>query len=134
MAEKVNHPLRARMYVGGLKSLFGEMHDTLVEVEKTGTMPPDMLETLLDVKQAIDFTVNELRRTMPKCCEHGKDPHPACDDECLEEDKQLDEECNECENPKCKKNCDVIPEKELIKDVSKAKLKTVSSKKKGKEE
>lgn len=93
---KVNHPLRARMYVGGLKSLFGDMHDTLVDVEKTGNMPNDMLQNLLDVKQAIDLTVAELKKVVVRCCEHGTPGHDKCTGECSEGDDDAEACSFEC--------------------------------------
>ena len=79
-----NGPIRARMFVGGLKSLFIDMAETLDEVEKTGTMPVDMLQSLLDVKAAIDMTLLQLTKTQMRCCEHA----PTC--------SHGDEECEEC--------------------------------------
>ena len=78
-----NGPIRARMFVGGLKSLFIDMAETLDQVEKTGTMPVDMLQSLLDVKAAIDMTLIQLTKTQMRCCEHA----PACSHE---------EECEDC--------------------------------------
>ena len=58
-----NGPIKARMFVGGLKSLFIDMAETLDEVEKTGSMPVDMLQSLLNVKAAIDMTLIQLSKT-----------------------------------------------------------------------
>ena len=93
-----NGPIKARMFVGGLKSLFVDMAETLEQVEKTGTMPVDMLESLLDVKAAIDMTLIQLNKTQMRCCDHA----PACShdeeecEECGEEIKNC--ECEFCED------------------------------------
>lgn len=72
-----NHSLKARMYLGGLKSLFADMHDMIEGIEKTGNMPGSMLQNLIDVKEAVDLTVSQLKRATIQCCEH--DDH--CDDD-----------------------------------------------------
>lgn len=94
-----NGPLKARLFVGGLKSLFLDMANTLEEVEKTGAMPTDILESLSDVKDAIDLTLSQLNR-LPKrskrCCEHGEH----CEKEDVEEDDEEDDEelyCEDCD-------------------------------------
>lgn len=78
---KTNHPLKARLFIGGLKSLFGDMHDMLEEVEKTGQMSRDMITSLTDVHEAIDLAVDELKKVMSPCCDHSPDAH-LCDDSC----------------------------------------------------
>lgn len=78
---KTNHPLKARLFIGGLKSLFGDMHDMLEEVEKTGQMSRDMITSLTDVHEAIDLAVDELKKVMAPCCDHSPDAH-LCDDSC----------------------------------------------------
>lgn len=90
-----NGPIKARMFVGGLKSLFIDMAETLDEVEKTGSMPVDMLQSLLDVKAAIDMTLIQLSKTKMRCCEHA----PACDHD--DEDEDCDDElfCEGCDFP-----------------------------------
>lgn len=79
-----NHPLKARLFIGGLKSLFGDMHDMLEEVEKTGQMSRDMITSLTDVHEAIDLAVDELKKVMSPCCDHSPDAHQ-CDDTCNDE-------------------------------------------------
>ena len=76
------------MYLGGLKSLFADMHDMIENIEKTGNMPGSMLNNLVDVKEAIDLTLQQLKRATVQCCEH--------DDHC---DEYNDEEelCEDCE-------------------------------------
>lgn len=81
---KTNHPLKARLFIGGLKSLFGDMHDMLEEVEKTGQMSRDMITSLTDVHEAIDLAVDELKKVMSPCCDHSPDAHQ-CDDSCEDE-------------------------------------------------
>lgn len=81
---KTNHPLKARLFIGGLKSLFGDMHDMLEEVEKTGQMSRDMITSLTDVHEAIDLAVDELKKVMAPCCDHSPDAH-MCDDSCGDE-------------------------------------------------
>lgn len=82
MKEKeITAQLKARLYVGGLKSLFGDMHDMIAEIEKTGQMPKDMLNNLDDVKEAIDLTVLHLKKAMMKCCSHAADEEHDCSDD-----------------------------------------------------
>ena len=75
--KEITAQLKARLYVGGLKSLFGDMHDMIAEIEKTGQMPKDMLNNLDDVKEAIDLTVLHLKKAMMKCCSHAADEEHA---------------------------------------------------------
>lgn len=82
-------PIKARMFVGGLKSLFIDMAETLEQVEKTGKMPVDILESLLDVKSAIDMTLLELNKTKPPCCEHQGN--------CYHEAEDSEEDCDYCD-------------------------------------
>lgn len=91
-----NGPLKARLFVGGLKSLFLDMANILEEVEKTGAMPTDILESLSDVKDAVDLTLSQLNRLpqrSKRCCEHSeqceKDEDGSDEDE---EDEEEDEE------------------------------------------
>ena len=92
-------PLKARMYIGGLKSLFIELAETLDEVEKTGQMPVDMLQSLIDIKTAIDITLVQLSKVSVRCCEHA----PECehneneDDDEDEEDDTCDGDCHGCD-------------------------------------
>lgn len=89
-----NGPLKARLFVGGLKSLFLDMANTLEEVEKTGAMPIDILESLSDVKDAVDLTLSQLNRLpqrTKRCCEHGE--HCEKDDE--EDDGENDDDDDE---------------------------------------
>jgi hypothetical protein len=80
--KEITAQLKARLYIGGLKSLFGDMHDMIAEIEKTGQMPKDMLHNLEDVKEAIDLTVYHLNKATMKCCNHAADqPHDCSDDE-----------------------------------------------------
>jgi hypothetical protein len=91
-----NGPLKARLFVGGLKSLFFDMASTLEEVEKTGTMPIDILESLNDVKDAVDLTLSQLNRLTKRtkrCCEHGEDCEKEYDEE--EDDEEL--YCEDCD-------------------------------------
>ena len=55
--QKVNHPLKARMFVGGLKSLLIGVVETLDNIEKTGAVSKDFVEELGDVRTAIDLTL-----------------------------------------------------------------------------
>ena len=96
-----NGPLKARLFVGGLKSLFLDMANTLEEVEKTGTMPVDILESLNDVKDAVDLTLSQLNRLTKRtkrCCEHSE--HCEKDEDESDEDDEEDEEelyCEDCD-------------------------------------
>ena len=74
------HPIKARLLVGGLKSLFGEMHDMLSDLEKEGRMPKNGIDTLADVKKAIDMTVVELQKITPACCSHDQNRHEDCEE------------------------------------------------------
>jgi hypothetical protein len=84
-----NHSLKARMYLGGLKSLFADMHDMIEGVEKTGNMPGSMLQNLVDVKEAIDLTLQQLKKATVQCCEH--------DDSCEDEDEDEELYCEDCD-------------------------------------
>ena len=93
-----NHSLKARMYLGGLKSLFADMHDLIEGVEKTGSMPSGMLQNLFDTKEAIDLTLQQLKRATVRCCDH--DHNHSCEEENEnEEDEDEDEElyCEDCD-------------------------------------
>jgi flavoprotein len=96
-----NSPLKARMFVGGLKSLFIDMAETLDEVEKTGSMPVDILQSLMDIKSAIDMTLIQLSRASVRCCEHAPEcPHTEGDEEDDEQElmcEGCDESLEECE-------------------------------------
>lgn len=90
--KEITAQLKARLYVGGLKSLFGDMHDMIAEIEKTGQMPKDMLNNLDDVKEAIDLTVLHLKKAMMKCCSHAADEeHDCSDDDDDNEDEVVEE-------------------------------------------
>ena len=86
--KEITAQLKARLYVGGLKSLFGDM---LAEIEKTGQMPKDMLNNLDDVKEAIDLTVLHLKKAMMKCCSHAADEEHDCSDDDDNEDEVVEE-------------------------------------------
>lgn len=93
MKEKeITAQLKARLYVGGLKSLFGDMHDMIAEIEKTGQMPKDMLHNLDDVKEAIDLTVLHLKKATMKCCSHAADQEHDCSDDDEDEDENAVQE------------------------------------------
>lgn len=89
--KEITAQLKARLYVGGLKSLFGDMHDMIAEIEKTGQMPKDMLNNLDDVKEAIDLTVLHLKKAMMKCCSHAADEEHDCSDDDDDDDDNEDE-------------------------------------------
>jgi hypothetical protein len=89
-----NGPLKARMFVGGLKSLFIDMAETLEEVEKTGQMPVDILQSLMDIKSAIDMTLVQLSKASVRCCDHA----PECNHVEDEEDEE-DLMCEDCDEP-----------------------------------
>lgn len=90
--KEITAQLKARLYVGGLKSLFGDMHDMIAEIEKTGQMPKDMLNNLDDVKEAIDLTVLHLKKAMMKCCSHAADEEHDCSDDDDDNDDEVVEE------------------------------------------
>lgn len=102
-----NNPIKARLYIGGLKSLFVDIVNSLEEIENTGNVPIDLLQTLEDVKNAIDMTTNQLKRTSAgmKCCEHAPEP---------KEEKV----CEGCGQPPNECECEFCEEcgKELIHD------------------
>ena len=90
--------VKARLYIGGLKSLFAEMHDALEEVEQTGKMPMNLFSALEDVKGAVDITLNQLKASAVKCCDHCEDhgeEQDDCDDD-EEEQKGCDGCCGDC--------------------------------------
>jgi len=99
-----NGPLKARLFVGGLKSLFLDMANTLEEVEKTGAMPIDILESLSDVKDAVDLTLSQLNRLPQRtkqCCEHSEHCEKGDDEEDEEDDDENEDEeelyCEDCD-------------------------------------
>ena len=110
--EKVNHPLKARMYIGGLKSLFGDMHDMIADIEKTGRVPVDLIKSFLDVKDAIDLTIAQLKRSSVRCCDHGDHPHSECDEECYDDEDDDTDACEGCGEPCEDCECDVDEEEE----------------------
>lgn len=93
--QKVNHPLKARMFVGGLKSLLIDVVNDIEEIEKTGGVSNKFVEGLVDVKAAIDLTLLEFKKVTVRCCEHGE-AHDTCDASCSDDDY-----CSECESPSC---------------------------------
>ena len=88
-----NHSIKARMYLGGLKSLFADMHDMIEGVEKTGNMPSGMLQNLVDTKEAIDLTLQQLKKATVQCCEHDD----SCEDEDEDEDEDEELYCEDCD-------------------------------------
>lgn len=92
MSDEAKQAIKARMFIGGLKSMFGNMHDALTEVEKDGVMPRRLFDELLDVKDAIEMTLNQLYRAQAKCCDHDEDDHQHHHDEDDEDDGISDDE------------------------------------------
>ena len=102
-----NHSLKARMYLGGLKSLFADMHDLIEGVEKTGSMPSGMLQNLVDTKEAIDLTLQQLKRATVRCCDHDH----SCEEESEnEEDDEI--YCEDCDHSLDDCECDEEDEEE----------------------
>jgi hypothetical protein len=99
-----NHSLKARMYLGGLKSLFADMHDMIEGVEKTGNMPGSMLQNLVDTKEAIDLTLQQLKKATVQCCEH--------DDSCEDEDEDEELYCEDCDLSLADCDCEEEEEEE----------------------
>lgn len=118
--KEITAQLKARLYVGGLKSLFGDMHDMIAEIEKTGQMPKDMLHNLDDVKEAIDLTVLHLKKAMMKCCSHAADEEHDCSDDDDNEDEVVEEVIQEV--PVKQKNTNKVAA-DLEARVKKAKVK-----------
>lgn len=85
--EKANHALKARMYLGGLKSMFVDFVTMIEEIEKTGEVSKEFVDGLENVKSAIDLTTKEFSKMVIRCCEHGT-AHEECDAECQEEDNE----------------------------------------------
>lgn len=92
--QKVNHPIKARMYIGGLKSLLVDIVNEIEEIEKTGGVSGKFIENLVDVKAAIDLTLTEFKKVTVRCCEHGES-HDTCDESCH------DDYCEECGGKEC---------------------------------
>ena len=65
--QKVNHPLKARMFIGGLKSLLIDVVNDIEEIEKTGSVSNKFIECLGDVKSAIDLTLKEFGKVTVRC-------------------------------------------------------------------
>lgn len=91
--QKVNHPLKARMYIGGLKSLFVDLVNEIEQIETNGVVSNKFVENLADVKSAIDLTLTEFKKVTVRCCEHGSE-HDVCDESCA--DEQESDECPDC--------------------------------------
>jgi len=134
-----NSPVKARMFVGGLKSLFLDMAETLEQIEKTGAMPVDMLESLVDVKAAIDMTLVELNKNKIRCCEHeGNCYHESQEEECEScEQPLVDCECEFCEecgeemhDCECEEQEEPLPPQKSVIPIKKQETKVVISKKK----
>lgn len=110
--QKVNHPLKARMYIGGLKSLLIDIVNEIEEIEKTGGVSSKFAETLVDVKSAIDLTLTEFKKVTVRCCDHGES-HDSCDESC-HDDHEYCEECGEeecvCEEGRVEDDVDYCSE------------------------
>jgi hypothetical protein len=113
MKEK-NSQLKAKLYIGGLKSLFGDLHDAMAEVEKSGQMPGDMIQSLIDVKDAVDLTITQLKRAVVPCCSHHQQPElEGDDDDDDDESEECESECEECGEQGCDGACEEDEEPEL---------------------
>jgi hypothetical protein len=106
--QKVNHPLKARMFVGGLKSLLIGVVETLDNIEKTGAVSKDFVEELGDVRTAIDLTLVEFKKVTIRCCDHGSS-HETCDESCDDEtcDDEYDTSCDVCGESEQECECDL---------------------------
>ena len=114
--QKVNHPLKARMFVGGLKSLLIDVVNGIEDIEKTGGVPKNFVENLQDVKEAIDLTLKEFSKVTIRCCDHDTG-HDVCDEDCeddhpedtddrvIEEDSESEAYCEECDMPESECEC-----------------------------
>lgn len=64
--------LKAVLLLGGLRELFGGMHDDLGTVLQSGGISNEMIDQLKDVSTAIGLVVEELNNCRAPCCElHG---------------------------------------------------------------
>ena len=64
--------LKAVLLLGGLRELFGGMHDDLGTVLQSGGISDEMIDQLKDVSTAIGLVVEELNNCRAPCCElHG---------------------------------------------------------------
>lgn len=108
MSKKKESGLKARLYIGGLKSLFHDLGAALEEVEKTGSMDPGLLDALEDVKDAVDLTVTQLRKGKPPCCEHQPAVKTEAEIEAEEDDEEENEAlyCEECDEEIFDGQCD----------------------------
>ena len=79
MSESAKRAIRIRMYIGGLKSMFAGVHESLEEIEKQGIITKRLISELLDIRDAIGTTLDEVQKAQTNCCEH--DDHKYCDDE-----------------------------------------------------
>jgi hypothetical protein len=100
--EKSNHALKARMYLGGLKSMFVDFVTMIEEIEKTGEVSKDFVEGLENVKSAIDLTTKEFSKMVIRCCEHGT-AHEECDEECKDEEEVVEQKVKKAPQPKSEK-------------------------------
>jgi hypothetical protein len=92
MEKKSNH-IKARIYIGGLRSLFEDMAGILAEIEKTGSVPDGIVESLNDISEAINLTIARLKSATVKCCVHG----PEVQEDVEDDDDEVEDSCEECE-------------------------------------
>lgn len=78
--EATSASIKARMYLGGLKSLFAELHEAIEEAEKTGVVTEGLLSNIKDLKVAIDIATTmfdhpsisaKSTRQGGRCCDHA---------------------------------------------------------------
>lgn len=93
---KKSKNIKARLYIGGLRSIFSDMTELLTEVEKTGEVPSNIEQSLSDVSEAIVMTVKRLKMVTSKCCEHSTENlDEKGEDE--EEEEEFSKKCSSCE-------------------------------------
>jgi hypothetical protein len=86
--------LMARLTIGGLRTMCGEMEEILTQIEKTGSAPDEFLESLSMLSQAIELTKSTLLDIRTPCCEFDKKENNAVQSEIavVEEQQQQQQE------------------------------------------
>ena len=127
---KKSKNIKARLYIGGLRSILSDMSELLTEVEKTGEVPSNIEQSLLDVSEAIQMTIKRLKMVTNKCCDHSEETEEEIDED-EKEEEAFSENCLNCKKhntSSTEDNLDEIDNKKENK-VSSKKKKPYSNKK-----
>lgn len=98
-------PLRARLLLGGLKSLFLSMQDAIDETEQEGSVTQALVDGLLDTREAIQMVLNQLAHVQNiskgsrACCEHALCTTEGCEGDCEDcHEDACQEDCEDCDS------------------------------------